>query len=392
MKFSLVALLCALLPFLAAAWSAEDHEIFRLRDDVVAHEGANTTFYSFIGVTRKATIDEIRRAYRRRSTKLHPDKARQAFINSYSKDKQAKTGSTKKLSPSQKEVDVFMKDAGERFARLGVIANILRGPSRDRYDFFLDHGFPKWRGTGYYYQRYRPGVGVVLIGLFVVGGGFAHYGALLLGWKRQRDFANKYIRDARKLAWGKSQVIPGLDTIDVSPVSNGAAGENGNGNAAMNRKQKRAQEKEDKKKAKKGGISTPEITTEDISPPKEPTLISGPQGSKRRVQAENGKTLIVDSVGNVFLEETSEEGETHEYLIDVNEIRKPTMQDTILVKLPLLLWSKTGGRFIGTQVPALEEDELIEVDEMEPALASATAPSANSEATRRRSAKVRRRP
>jgi hypothetical protein len=29
-----------------------------------------------------------------------------------------------------------------------------------RYDFFYKNGVPKWRGTGYYYSRYRPGLGV----------------------------------------------------------------------------------------------------------------------------------------------------------------------------------------------------------------------------------------
>ena len=29
-----------------------------------------------------------------------------------------------------------------------------------RYDFFYKNGVPRWRGTGYYYARFRPGVGV----------------------------------------------------------------------------------------------------------------------------------------------------------------------------------------------------------------------------------------
>jgi len=29
-----------------------------------------------------------------------------------------------------------------------------------RYDFFYKNGVPKWRGTGYYYSRFRPGLGV----------------------------------------------------------------------------------------------------------------------------------------------------------------------------------------------------------------------------------------
>jgi DnaJ homolog subfamily C member 1 len=54
-----------------------------------------------------------------------------------------------------------VKGIHERFARLGVISNILRdGEKRKRYDFFYKNGVPKWRGTGYYYDRFRPGLGV----------------------------------------------------------------------------------------------------------------------------------------------------------------------------------------------------------------------------------------
>ena len=31
-----------------------------------------------------------------------------------------------------------------------------------RYDFFYKNGVPKWRGTGYYYSRFRPGIWVSL--------------------------------------------------------------------------------------------------------------------------------------------------------------------------------------------------------------------------------------
>jgi hypothetical protein len=314
MRLSFIALIAAALSGTITAWSPEDHEIFRLNDDVQATEGANTTFYSFVGVTKKATNDEISRAYRKKAAKMHPDKARSGFIANYGKgDQNLKT--TVKTTPSDREITAFMKKARERFERLSVVANILRGEDRARYDFFLNNGFPKWRGTGYYYQRYRPGAATVLVGLFIVVGGFAHYGALLIGWKRQREYAERFIRDARKLAWGKEQVIPGLDTIDPVAPEGGAASGNGNPSGfGMNRKQKRAQEKETKKNLKKG-ITADEV---EISPPVEAVLVSGPQGSKRRVTAENGKHLIVDSVGNVFLEETDDEGETHEFLVDVS--------------------------------------------------------------------------
>ena len=70
------------------------------------------------------------------------------------------------------------------------------------------------------------------------------------------------------------------------------------------------------------------------------------------------------------------------------------MNDTVLVKLPLFIWRKTGGRFIGNKAdpPSLSDSDLIEQDETEPALQNATASSLNDETMRRRKAKVRPRP
>jgi hypothetical protein len=81
----------------------------------------------------------------------------------------------KSRSPDKNPND---KTIHERFARLGVVSTILRNKeSRDRsfvvsalqlsssnfnarYDFFYKNGVPTWRGTGYYYSRFRPGLGV----------------------------------------------------------------------------------------------------------------------------------------------------------------------------------------------------------------------------------------
>jgi len=102
--------------------------------------------------------------------------------------------------------------------------------------------------------------------------------------------------------------------------------------------------------------------------------------------------LIVDSVGNVFLEETDDEGETHEFLIDINEIQKPTVKDTVLVQLPLWAWRKTGGKLLGhVEPPTLKPHETAD-EKLEPALQGATASSVGNEAARRRNKKVRQRP
>jgi curved DNA-binding protein CbpA len=344
-----------------------------LRDEVELAEGPNTSFYGkplhlpaqqaprlripdFLGVKQSASQDEISKAYRKKSRLIHPDKAKQNFIASKSKPPKPKPGSNKKpgvrvtKGPSQKEIQQAVKQAQERFARLGVIAEILRGPGRDRYDYFLKNGFPRWRGTGYYYTRFRPGLGSVLLGLFIVGGGAAHYGALVLAWKQRRDFVERYIRQARRAAWGDEMGIPGIDvrggtaTPPSPPEAESAM--------AMNRRQKRMYDKENRKeKGEKKQKNTRRGTDS-------PVEHAGPRGDKKRVLAENGKILVVDSIGNVFLEEETEEGGKDEFLLDVDEIPKPTIYDTVLFRLPIWAYGKTIGRITGGSQGADPEDEV----------------------------------
>jgi curved DNA-binding protein CbpA len=69
--------------------------------------------------------------------------------------------STLELDQNSPDKNPGVKAIHERFARLGVVSSILRKKeSRQRYDFFYKNGVPKWRGTGYYYSRFRPGLGV----------------------------------------------------------------------------------------------------------------------------------------------------------------------------------------------------------------------------------------
>lgn len=298
------------------------------------------TFYSFIGVSPSASQDDINKAYRKKSRSIHPDKARQSYIATYNQNqkpqkkfKGQKEGVKviKNKQPSQKELAAFNKEASARFARLGLVASILRGPERQRYDHFLRNGFPRWRGSGYYYQRFRPGLGSVLFGLFIFVGGGAHYLALYLGWKKQREFVERYIRHARRTAWGDEtgiQGIAGLAGINGTaaatppPPVSAPAPASADEEPAMNwnRRQKRMQDKENRKAAKnpKAARAAEKAKTSGISTPVEAEIISGPVGAKKRTIAENGKVLIVDSTGNVYLEETTEEGDTHEYLLDVS--------------------------------------------------------------------------
>ena len=308
-----------------------------------------------MGVKPAASQDEINKAYRKRAKLLHPDKAKQSFIASKAKPApKSKVEQTKKKpgvhvskGPSDREIRNAVKEASDRFARLGLIANILRGPGRERYDHFLGNGFPKWRGTGYYYARFRPGLGSVIIGLFVFVGGLAHYGVLILTWRRQKEFVERYIRQARRAAWGDEtgiKGIPGVDgagSVTLPTVTDGLE----DSNVAINRRQKRLQERNMKKgKDSKGSKHARRSGT---STPLETGSLEGPQGEKKRVQAENGKVLLVDSVGNVFLEGEDGEGEICEYLLDPNEIIKPTLRQTVLFRLPAWVYGRLKTRLLG---------------------------------------------
>ncbi|KAI9876537.1 MAG: hypothetical protein M1823_007261, partial [Watsoniomyces obsoletus] len=110
--------LCALTS-LSLAWTKEDHEIFRLKDEVDAAEGSEITFYDFLGVQSSATLDDISRAFRKKSLTLHPDKVKHNFVASKSTPKPKKSGEKRKpgvhvsKGPSQREINNALKEANE---------------------------------------------------------------------------------------------------------------------------------------------------------------------------------------------------------------------------------------------------------------------------------------
>lgn len=315
----------------------------------------------FLGVKSSASQDELLKAFRKKSRVLHPDKAKQSFIASRATAtskpllglKNKKPGVHVNKPPSESEIQAAVKKASDRYARLGVIAEILKGGGRERYDHFLSNGFPKWRGTGYYYARYRPGLGTVLVGLFTFGGGLVHYGAMYMSWQRQKDFIERYVKNARRTAgMDEFRGIPGIDgaVLGTSTASPSTPAQE-TGAAVLNRRQKREEEKQAKKDAKnpkkskglqRSGTSTP-LDSDSAEP------ASGPQGAKKKVQAENGKWLIVDSVGNVFMEEDDENGVRGEFLLDPESLPKPKFQDTVLYKLPVWAFSTIKRRIMGSQ-------------------------------------------
>ncbi|OTB11588.1 hypothetical protein K445DRAFT_321967 [Daldinia sp. EC12] len=366
MRFSILSVgLLALLTPLTAAWTKEDREIFRLRDEIAQYEGANVTFYDFLGVSPRATQDEINKAYRKKSRALHPDKVKQQLAAERAKEAKAKGKGKKKpgvhvtKQPTPSEIKAAVKAAGDRQARLSIIANILRGPGRARYDHFMANGFPVWKGTEYYYSRYRPGLGTVLFGCLLVGGGGFHYLALYMSWKRQREFVERYIKFARQAAWGDNLGIPGVDTPGTAtpPPQAPPADDDQQPPMPMNRKQRRLQERDARKESAKEGRRQPRGRgrpgqASGSATPVPQSQGTGPSGPKKRVVAENGKVLVVDSVGDVYLEQEDADGNVEEFLLDLNEFPPPTIKDTALVKLPIWAYTATLGRVFGTRKPS----------------------------------------
>ncbi|XP_033924109.1 dnaJ homolog subfamily C member 1 isoform X2 [Melopsittacus undulatus] len=103
----------------ARAWDSGDLELFDLVEEVPRN------FYDFLGVQQDASSADIRKAYRKLSLVLHPDK---------NKDENAET----------------------QFRQLVAIYEVLKDEERrQRYDDILINGLPDWRQPVFYYRRVR---------------------------------------------------------------------------------------------------------------------------------------------------------------------------------------------------------------------------------------------
>ncbi|XP_051061629.1 dnaJ homolog subfamily C member 1 [Phodopus roborovskii] len=101
------------------AWESGDLELFDLVEEV------QLNFYEFLGVQQDASSADIRKAYRKLSLTLHPDK---------NKDENAET----------------------QFRQLVAIYEVLKDDERrQRYDDILINGLPDWRQPVFYYRRVR---------------------------------------------------------------------------------------------------------------------------------------------------------------------------------------------------------------------------------------------
>ncbi|WFD31230.1 hypothetical protein MSPP1_002264 [Malassezia sp. CBS 17886] len=169
--FAVVVFIALCLHTVAAMWDKDDIEIFELQAALEQSEGTGINFYSIMGLSPGSALPEIRKAYREKSLEWHPDKNQD------------------------------MPDAHKRFERLGLIHRILRDERRDRYDHFLSNGFPKWRGTGYFYERFRPGLALVLV-LVVALSVAVQYTVKRYNWRRGKEQLEALRRSALAAAWG----------------------------------------------------------------------------------------------------------------------------------------------------------------------------------------------
>ncbi|KAM3929646.1 dnaJ homolog subfamily C member 1 [Leptodactylus fuscus] len=159
---------CHLSP--TSAWDSGDLELFDLVEEI------QQNFYQFLGVEQDAPAADIRKAYRKLSLTLHPDK---------NKEENAET----------------------QFRQLVAIYEVLKDEERRaRYDDILVNGLPDWRQPVFYYRRVRKmsnaELALLLFIIFTVG----HYAVVWSIYleKQLDELLSKKKKEKKKKAGGKS--------------------------------------------------------------------------------------------------------------------------------------------------------------------------------------------
>ncbi|XP_048412062.1 dnaJ homolog subfamily C member 1 [Stegostoma tigrinum] len=163
------ALLLSSVP-LCLGWDTAEMELFDLVEEV------QENFYRFLGVEQEATSADIRKAYRKMSLILHPDK---------NKDENAEI----------------------QFRQLVAIYEVLKDEEkRQRYDEVLKSGLPDWRQPVFYYRRVRKMSNVELSLLLFIILTVGHYAVVwsIYFEKQLDDLLTRKKREKKKKASGKS--------------------------------------------------------------------------------------------------------------------------------------------------------------------------------------------
>ncbi|XP_042801009.1 dnaJ homolog subfamily C member 1 [Panthera leo] len=170
----LLLLLAAVGP--AHGWESGDLELFDLVEEV------QLNFYQFLGVEQGASSADIRKAYRKLSLTLHPDK---------NKDENAET----------------------QFRQLVAIYEVLKDDERrQRYDDILINGLPDWRQPVFYYRRVRKMSNAELALLLFIILTVGHYAVVWSIYleKQLDELLSRKKREKKKKTGGKS--------VDVSKL------------------------------------------------------------------------------------------------------------------------------------------------------------------------------
>ncbi|XP_006634446.2 dnaJ homolog subfamily C member 1 [Lepisosteus oculatus] len=171
-------------PLPSFSWDT-DLELFDLVEEIPQ------TFYEFLGVAQDASPADIKKAYRKLSLILHPDK---------NKDENAET----------------------QFTQLVAIYEVLKDEERrQRYDDILVNGLPDWRQPVFYYRRVRKmsntELGLLLFIILTVG----HYAVIWSIYleKKLDELLSKKKREKKKKTSNKITEDPKSGTQDKNERS-----------------------------------------------------------------------------------------------------------------------------------------------------------------------------
>ncbi|KAL3832299.1 hypothetical protein ACJMK2_023953 [Sinanodonta woodiana] len=114
------------------SWDTDELELFDLVEEI------NQNFYEFLSVDQGASTSEIKKAYRKQSLLLHPDKNKE-------------------------------EDAEAKFRQLVSIFEVLKDEKkREMYNNVLQNGLPDWKQPVFYFRRVRKMGLLELMGLLCI--------------------------------------------------------------------------------------------------------------------------------------------------------------------------------------------------------------------------------
>jgi len=168
------------------SWSPEEMDIFDLVEEVLE---SKQNFYEYMELTQEATTSEIRKAYRKLSLVLHPDKN-------------------------------DAEDAEIKFRWLAGIYEVLKDKEkRDIYDRVLVEGLPDWRSPAFYFRRMRK-IGLVeaLLYIFVLITVFQYFIHKAHHWEKKFTLKeSEHIKIARK-STRKKQKAAGKTDDEIEKI------------------------------------------------------------------------------------------------------------------------------------------------------------------------------